>query len=136
MNLGIFALLLVFLVALTYYTKAEDAFFVWSYSSTPRQFLFGKLRTATWQAGLLAAPVVVGLLVFFSNEWGFILTFLIIGYGFLWTMVLAKYAAYPREMNVPEGILFTLAIYFPPLLLALMPFFYYKSVKRLNTLLA
>jgi hypothetical protein len=135
LNLGIFALLLVFLVTLTYYTKAEDVFFVWSYSCTPPQFLLGKLRTATCQAGLLVAPIVVGLLVFFPADWGFILTFLLIGYGFLWTMVLAKYAAYPREMNVPEGILFTLAIYFPPLLLALMPFFYYKSVKRLNTLL-
>ena len=61
--------------------------------------------------------------------------FSLIGFAFLWTVILAKYSAYPNEINIPEGILFALCIYFPPLLIALIPFFYVKSIKKLNLLL-
>jgi hypothetical protein len=57
------------------------------------------------------------------------------GMAFLWTVILAKYAAYPREINLPEFTFIAVCVYFPPLLLALLPYFYMKSVKKLSLLL-
>jgi len=135
MNLGIFAMLTVFLVSLTYYIKPENEYFVWSYSTSPAKFLFGKLTTATKYSTLLVLPVLISLIAFYPGEADSILMFFMIGLTFLWTIILAKYSAYPKEMNLPEGILIAICIYFPPVLLALIPFFYSKSVKKLNMLL-
>jgi hypothetical protein len=54
---------------------------------------------------------------------------------FLWTVILAKYSAYPGEMNLPEGMIIAISIYFPPLLLAIIPFFYTKSIRKLKYIL-
>ncbi len=51
------------------------------------------------------------------------------------TIILAKYSAYPQEMNIPKGILIAFSIYFPPFLLVLIPLFYLKSVKKLKVFL-
>jgi len=61
-----------------------------------------------------------------------IFLFFIIGLLFLWTMVLGKYADYPREMSLPAGMILTSSLFFPPILLVIMPFFYKKSIKSLN----
>lgn len=135
LNLGMFAMLLIFLIALTYYVKPENQYFVWIYSSSPSAFIFEKLKTATLYAAFLVAPIVVSLIMYYPQHTGIILLLGLTGFAFLWTMVLAKYAAYPNELNLPEGILMALCIYFPPLLLALIPFFYSKSVKKLHALL-
>lgn len=135
LNLGIFAMLLVYLVSLSYYSKPENEFFVWSYSTSPQKFLIEKLKIATKNSFLLALPIIISLLAFYPTEIDLILMFLLIGILFLWTIILAKYSAYPNEMNLPEGILIALCIYFPPILLALMPFFYNKSVQKLKKFL-
>lgn len=36
-------------------------------------------------------------------------------------------------MNLPEGMIIAFSIYFPPLLLAIMPFFYNKAVGQLKS---
>ena len=59
----------------------------------------------------------------------------LIGFAFLMLIILAKYAAYPAEMNLPEGIMIALCLIFPPLLLGLIPFFYRKAVNKLTFLL-
>jgi hypothetical protein len=134
-NLGIFALLVVFLVSLTFYAKPEEEYYVWSFSMRPPLFLFEKLKTATIYAALLALPIVIILIGFYPEKADITLLFILAGFAFLWTIILGKYSAYPNEMNVPEGILIAVCMYFPPLLLALMPFFYVKSIKKLNVLL-
>lgn len=135
LNLGIFALMLIFLVSLTYYTKPENGYFIWAYSTKPAKFLFKKLYTATFYSACLALPIIIILVLCYAHQSGLIMLFSLIGFAFLWTIVLAKYSAYPNEMNLPEGILIALSIYFPPLLLILLPYFYRKSVKNLNFLL-
>ena len=134
-NLGIFALLFVFLVTLTFHIKPENEYFVWSYSTKPSKFLFKKIKTATIYSTLLVLPIILSMVCFFPVYTKSIIMFSLIGFAFLWTVILAKYSAYPNEINIPEGILFALCIYFPPLLIALIPFFYVKSIKKLNLLL-
>jgi hypothetical protein len=38
-------------------------------------------------------------------------------------------------MNLPEGVLIAFSLSFPPLLLAIIPFFYTKSINKLKILL-
>lgn len=135
LNLGLFSILLIYLVVLTFYTKPEDEFFVWSYATTPRRFLLEKIKTAVHYSVLTSLPACVLLLVFYPGEWMLILASSLAGLAFLCTLILAKYSAYPDELNLPEYFLIAFCLYFPPLLLALIPFFYTKSIQKLNLLL-
>ncbi|MEZ4854553.1 ABC transporter permease [Flavobacterium sp.] len=135
LNLGIFAFLLIFLTSISYYIKPENEYYVWIYSESPNVFLRNKVLKASKNVTLIAIPVLISLLVYYPNEFGLILIFFLIGLLFLWTVIFAKYAAYPREMNLTEGILIALAISFPPLLLIILPFFYKKSITKLKYLL-
>lgn len=134
-NLGIFALLLVFLTILSFYSTPENEFYVWSFSDTPRGFLLRKIKTAFVYATLSAAPIFVSLAVFFFNKIEMLLLFLVAGYIYLVAMILGKYAAYPREMSLPQGIVFGISLMFPPILIAVIPMFYLQSVRRLSDIL-
>lgn len=135
MNLGIFAMLLVFLVSLSYYVKPENEYYVWVHAENPRQFLLQKMKTATKYCAALVLPITIILIGFYVKSSFEIIIFTVLGFTFLWTMILVKYSAYPNEMNLPEAILIALCIYFPPLLIAILPFFYFKSIKKLKVLL-
>lgn len=135
LNLGIFAFLLVFLTSLSYYHKPEQEYYVWIHAETPKCFLKNKVFNASKNASFMTAPIIISLLAFYPSEFEFILLFFIFGLLFLCTVILAKYSAYPAEMNIPEGIIIALSLYFPPLLLAIIPFFYIKSINKLKYLL-
>lgn len=135
LELGIFAFLLIFLVSLSYYQKPEDEYYVWIYAETPKVFLKNKIFNASKNATLTSAPIVIGLLMFYPSEFKLILLFFLIGLMFLCTIILAKYSAYPNEMSIPEWIIIAFSLYFPPLLLAIIPFFYSKAINKLKYLL-
>jgi hypothetical protein len=77
----------------------------------------------------------MSLLIFYPTEFALILGIFFLGLLFLWTIILAKYSAYPGEMNLPEGMAIAFSLLFPPLLLAIIPFFYLKSITKLKFLL-
>lgn len=132
LNLGIFAFLLVFLTSLSYYHKPEQEYYVWIFAETPKRFLKTKVFNAFRNASILVAPIIISLLIFYPNEFELIILFFIIGLLFLCTVILAKYSAYPDEMNIPEGVIIAFCLYFPPLLLVIIPFFYLKSINKLK----
>ncbi|WP_396189006.1 ABC transporter permease [Flavobacterium sp.] len=135
LNLGIFAFLLVFLTSLSYYYKPEQEYYVWIFAETPKRFLKSKVFNAIRNASVLVAPIIISLLIFYPNEFELILLFFIIGLLFICTVILAKYSVYSGEMNIPEGIIIGFSLYFPPLLLVIIPFFYSKSINKLKYLL-
>ncbi|MBK7030861.1 MAG: hypothetical protein IPH45_17360 [Bacteroidales bacterium] len=57
------------------------------------------------------------------------------GYVFLITAILVKYASYPGKMYLPYLVLLGLSIYFPPLLFGLIPFLFFKSNQHLKEIL-
>lgn len=134
-NLGIFSMLLISLTTLSYYSKPEGEYFVWVHADTPKSFIKKKIIIATKNYILLTIPIIIGLLFFYPIEFAMILLFFIIGLLFLWTRILAKYSEYPGEMNLLEGIVIALSLYFPPLLLVFIPFFYNKSITNLKLIL-
>lgn len=134
-NLGIFSMLLVFAVTLSYYTKPEDEYYVWSYKLMPVQFLLEKIKTAILYSSLLVLPVILILGISFYGDIANLLLFVLAGYAFLVCIITAKYSAYPGEINIIQGILIAFSLYFPPILVAVIPYFFFRSVSRLNTLL-
>ena len=75
------------------------------------------------------------LLIFFQTNIKAVFGFQALGYCYLLTVILAKYSAYPKKINLPQGILLALSLAMPPLLLVLVPFFYIQSKNRLKEIL-
>ncbi len=134
-NLGIFALILVFLVCFTFYTSPENEFFVWIYASGSKGFLFHKIKIALLHSTILSLPIVVCLAIIFTDNLDAIFAFQALGYIYLTTVVLAKYSAFPDKMNLPQAFLLAFGLWLPPLLLGVIPYFYSQSVRRLNEIL-
>lgn len=135
-NIAAAGLVLIYIISLTFYLQPEPAYYVWIYTCTPRQFLRVKLLTSIRQSSLLALPMMATMFIVFPEQWYYSLLFVIIGKLFLITTILAKYSAFPNEINVPEGILMAICISFPPFLLVLIPYFYQKAMKNLEPLLS
>lgn len=134
-NLGLFAMLLVFATTLSYYTKPENEYYVWIYNQNPRQFLFNKIKTSILFSSSLALPIALVLSIYFYHNIGLILLFFLVGWAFLIAIIVAKYSSYPDEMNIPQGILFVICLWFPPILIILIPYLFRKSENQLSNLL-
>lgn len=134
-NLGIFSLMGIFGLCLSFYTEPENEYFVWIHKLKAGAFLLDKVRTAIVFSTLLSLPVSLCLVIFFPAHIASIAIFQGLGYCYLSTMILAKYASYPNKINLPQAILFATVLVVPPLFLGLIPFFYIQSVKRLKEIL-
>lgn len=134
-NLGVFAMLLVFATTLGYYTKPENEYYVWTYNLAPKQFLFSKIKTAMLFSFLIIFPILFTLGVFFQQNINVLSLFFLLGWAFLICMIVSKYAVFPDEMNLTQGILLALCLWFPPLLIVLIPYLFRKSENRLSSLL-
>jgi hypothetical protein len=134
-NLGIFALMLIYLTTWSYYLKPENTYYVWVYSLSPLQFMIQKMKTALLYSSMLALPVILFLGALYVENAGVLLICFLLGYAFLVLMISAKYAAYPDEINIPQAVLILICFCFPPLLIAVIPFLFSQSIKQLNCIL-
>lgn len=134
-NLGVSAQVLVFLVCLSYYANPEAVFYVWSYSLSPQQFLRHKFIVAMAYATLLTSPIIIALLICYPQYWYIMCAFQVLGYLAILAMLLAKYAAFPNEINLPQSVLLALGLMMPPALIVIMIIFYRQSINRLSVYL-
>jgi len=134
-NLGVFSMLLVFVTILSYYSKPENEYFVWVHNQNPKVFLLNKIKTALLFSSSIVLPIVLILAIFIPQNIGIILFFFLVALTFLISVIVVKYAAYPDEINITQGIFLALCIWFPPILIILIPFFFKKSENRLSRLL-
>ncbi len=134
-NLGVFALLLIFFTIFCYYLKPENEYFVWSYSLSPARFLIEKIRTAALFSFYLCAPILLVLSISYVENIGILLLFAILGCLYLAAVILAKYAAYPGEISLAQAAVLGLCLAFPPLLVAVIPFFAHQSAGKLKEFL-
>ena len=131
-NLGLFVLGSLFFLAMSFYLKPEDAYYVWIYDKSPKKFIKGKLKTGIFHSSIMTLPIALILCVFFPYNWSIILIIQVIGYLFLISIILAKYSVFPKEMNLPQGIMYALSLWFPPMLFVLIPIFYKKAKIKLK----
>ena len=134
-NLGVFSFVLIFLTVLVYYIKPENEYFVWSYNFTPAKFLIEKIRIALLFSFYLCCPVLILLSIFYFESFGVLFLFTLLGHLYLITVILAKYSAYPNEMDFVQAIIMTICLTFPPMLIVVIPFFACKSVNKLEAFL-
>jgi len=134
-NVGLLALLLLFITSASYYSVPENKFYVWIFAKSPKQFLLYKIKNAMLHSSLLNVPVIIALGIFFPESIPILVGVMALSYIYLITFVLAKYSAFPHEMSVAQGLLLAISLAAPPLLLGTIPYFYSRSLERLNKLL-
>ncbi len=134
-QLGIFSLAILFFQAMSFYSKPENPYFVWIFKDKPKAFLWHKIRGSLINSTLLSFPLLLILIIFFPMQSGWILGMQCLGYLFVTSMILAKYASYPNPMGVPQALLYGLSLWFPPFLILVMVIFYRRSLQQLNELL-
>lgn len=134
-NLGIFSLILALLSCLIYYLNSEDAYYVWIFSLTPKEFIRYKLRNIIQYSTILCLPIIIILSLFFYKKIDVILGFECLGYLFIFTTMLAKYSMFPDKLNIRFGIVFALTLWFPLLLLLIIPYLYIQTTIKLKEIL-
>jgi hypothetical protein len=134
-NLGIASLILIFLVCMSYFLNPENEFFVWIFNQSPGMFLLEKIKTAILYSSMISLPVLLILLVFYFDQMLIIAIFQVLGYIYLIAVILAKYSAYPHQISLPQLVILVFTIWLPPLLIAVIPFFFRQSVHRLKPIL-
>jgi hypothetical protein len=72
---------------------------------------------------------------FFISQALYVALLVLAGYVYLCCMIAARYSTYPNEINLPEGILLAISIGVPPALIAILPYFINRSLKRLSVVL-
>jgi len=135
LNLGLFSILLIYAIILSYYSSPENEYYIWSYKLSTKSFLLKKIKIGVYYSTLLSAPVVLALGISFYNEIELVLSFLLIGISLLVTIILAKYSVYPNRINLSEALLISFVLLVPPILIIVIPYFYMQSIKRLKNIL-
>jgi hypothetical protein len=93
------------------------------------------MKFAVFFSSLIIAPTSIFLLIFFKAQALILAAFIGLGCVFLLVVILLKYSTFPREVPLPKGLLVGFSLFFPPLLLALIPYFYNQSIRSLKIIL-
>ena len=133
--LGLFSIYLIYALCSIFTFKQEDVQLVKIFNKSRKEFLIYKALIATGSAALLCLPSGIGLLLYFPKI--FIPLFLIFSIGSLLVISIsfAKYTSFPDEINLKEGLLSSLSIIFPFLIIFNLPYFWYKANKSLEGIL-
>ena len=131
-NLGIFSILLVSLITISYYSWVEHEFYVWLNAHSPRQFLLKKIMTALSYNVLLNSPLILCFSYTFNEHFLIIIGTIILGFLYLISVILSKYAIFPSKLDISQSFLILFSFISPPLLLFLIPHSYFKAVKNLK----
>ncbi|MDJ1501274.1 hypothetical protein [Xanthocytophaga agilis] len=134
-NLGLFSLFCLFLLTMNYYSTPEPPFYVWIHSVNAHQFLQMKVKQSILHSLILVSPLALLLMILNPVNAYIVAIILVTGLLYTVTWVLGKYAIYPKEADLPQIIKMALGIFMPPLILILIPHFYFKSLVRLTTYL-
>lgn len=134
-NLGLFTLIGCFWIGMSFYSYHEPIDFVWIHTNNARGFIWRKLFNGSINALISVLPINIGLLLFFSDLWYWLILANGIGTLYICVAILMKYAFYPSWANILQGVLLVIAILFPPVLLLLIPYYYIKSINNVKPIL-
>ena len=134
-NLGVFGLVVIFMNCLGFNNSPEGPYYVWVYALSPDQFLKKKIQITIVYTLALTLPASLPLAIFFPQFALLVMLFVLIGILFMIAGVVGKYAYYPSEINLIMGLSLGLCVIFPPALLLVIPLFYVRSKRNLNSML-
>ncbi|MGL5771697.1 MAG: hypothetical protein ACRCX1_02795 [Bacteroidales bacterium] len=131
-NLGIVMLISLFIMVMCFYSIEEKPFYLWVYSKSPLYIIFDKTITAFKYTLLLTAPAYISLAIFFSYNYILILSTLLIGFIYITTIIVTKYAAYNFQSDITKSIMYFIALIIPPPLGVLL--FIHPAIKNINNI--
>jgi hypothetical protein len=131
-NLGVFSIFILLSLIIFGYSKPETEYHVWIYSCNVKTFLLQKIGIAIINTLLLTVLSVVVLIVCFPDRVIYTLGALVVAIIIVLVVLLGKYSAYPKEMNLPQALLIGLCFWVPPMVFFVLPIFYIQASKKLN----
>ncbi|WP_235295191.1 hypothetical protein [Portibacter lacus] len=135
-NLAFASFSFLFLLSMSYFFIPENEYFVWINSKTPHQFLMVKIKTAIINVSVLTILPSLVLLIFYTTLWYVVPIIYAVGYLYLITIILGKYAAFPNEISIPQSIIILISMICPPIMIFTLPSFYKRAIQKLNPILA
>ncbi len=130
--LGLGSLLCVFIICMTFYSHLDPIFYVWIHAQPARTFLRRKITTAIFYSLFLSMPIAFLLMIFYPRNIAVILMVLFIGLTYLTLSVLYVYVCFPVKTTRSQNLQYAAGIFIPPLLLLIIPNFYFQAVRRLK----
>jgi hypothetical protein len=134
-NLGLFSLGAITLISLSFFLIPENPFFVWVYAYSSKVFLVKKIKLGITGYLIFTTPFALVLAWVFTSDWIFVLGLELIGIVFLIAVILAKYSRFPKEISLPQVVFLGICLWFPPLVLLVIPYFYSNANKKLKEVL-
>ncbi|WP_148907445.1 hypothetical protein [Sphingobacterium allocomposti] len=133
-NLALFSMFCVVLCSASYYQDPEPLLLYWNQNRPPAKFLWYKIRRGVAQLCILWAPILLPFAVLHPAEAYKGVIVCLLGVMLIPYVILLKYAVYPRKINITEGTMLGLCLAFYPLVLALIPYYYFKAIQNLKNI--
>ena len=134
-NLGAFSVAVTLLIYISFYSIVENEFYVWVYSSKPKEFVLLKIKTLVLNSISLTIPLIIPLALFFPSKILALCVILALGILINIILVLAKYSVYPQRMNIQLSLLIAMSFLFFPTLLITIPYLSKKTINNLKVIL-
>jgi hypothetical protein len=134
-NYALFGLILSVLTILNYFNKPEAEYFVWNFALSPASFLWYKIKTTLLHTALLLFPQIVLALFFFPQDWISIGIIALYGFMIILAQLLAKYITFPNEIGAAQTVYVGLCIWFPPMVVVMVPYLFSKAAQNLSRIL-
>lgn len=131
-NFALFGLVLYYLVFMTYYQRQEPQYFVWSYMGRAQSFLWKKMVMVLLHSSMVVSLPFLLTIFYFPSAFFYCLAACLFGLSVLLTQLFAKYATFPHQATGAQAVYVGLCIWFPPMVLVIMPYLYMKAEKNLH----
>lgn len=135
-NLSAFGLLLCMGSYLLFYQAMEPKEYVRIFRCSAAAFLWHKWRIALYYSLLSTSPMLLAMLIVFPLHHLHTALLSLASISYLSLMVWGKYTSFPRPISFLHALLFGLSFVFPPLLMALLPWYFIRASRHLKTLLS
>ena len=96
-NLGAFSIASTLLIYSSFYSIVENEFYVWIYSSKPKEFILHKIKVLVLNSVLLSMLLMILLAFYFPSKILALSVILALGILINIILVLAKYSVYPQK---------------------------------------
>lgn len=135
LNLGLFTILALGFVIISYYSETENEYFVWIFNTSAKEFIFKKIKLGIYFSTTICLPVLLLLISYYPENILLILSMFVLKCLFVISIILMKYYTFPNNMGLPEAILIVVCFSLPFLLIAFIPIIYIKTIENLNYIL-
>lgn len=129
---GVGSLLAVFIICMTFYSHLDPVLYVWIHAQTAKTFLTGKIKTAVLYSLSLSLPPALILIAVYPASIGLITIIFIIGMAYLLLAIMYVYVNFPVKTTQSQNLQYITGILLPPLLILIIPNFYFQSLRRLK----